>query len=87
MRGAAQDEYGLDVKLVRTPYKVVRWPKDKDGKPTSDLKGNLQIFHDMNSNPVVLLEQEWDLNWAKKENPGIDFATSIQAVREDQYEL
>lgn len=82
-----EDEYGLDVKLVRTPYKVVRWPKDKDGKPTSDLKGNLQIFHDSAGNPVVLLEQEWDLNWAKKENPGVDFATSIQTVRDDQYQL
>jgi peptide chain release factor 3 len=81
------DEYGLDVKLVRTPYKVARWPKDKDGKPTADLKGNLQVFRDMNENPVVLLEQEWDLNWAKKENPGIDFASSINTVRDDQYQL
>lgn len=82
-----EDEYGLDVKLVRTPFKVARWPKDKDGKPTSDLRGNLQVFRDMNENPVVLLEQEWDLNWAKKENPGVEFASSINTVRADQYQL
>ncbi|CAN5516022.1 peptide chain release factor 3 [soil metagenome] len=82
-----EDEYGLDVKLVRTPFKVARWPKDKDGKPTADIKGNLQVFRDMSDNPVVLLEQEWDLNWAKKENPGIDFASSINTVRDDQYQL
>jgi peptide chain release factor 3 len=82
-----EDEYGLDVKLVRTPFKVARWPKDKDGKPTADLKGNLQVFRDMGDNPVVLLEQEWDLNWARKENPGVDFASSINAVRDDQYQL
>lgn len=81
-----EDEYGLDVKLVRTPFKVARWPKDKNGKPCADLKGNLQIFRDMNDNPVVLLEQEWDLNWAKKENPDIEFASSINTVR-DQYQL
>lgn len=81
-----QDEYGLDARLVRTPFTVARWPKDKDGKPTSNLKGNLNILYDMSENPVVLLEQEWDLNWARKENPDIDFASSINTVR-DQYQL
>ena len=73
--------YGLDVKLVRTPFKVARWPKDKDGNPTSNIKGNLQVFRDMNENPVVLLEQEWDLNWAQRENPKVVFATSISRAR------
>jgi peptide chain release factor 3 len=31
--------------------------------------------------PVILLNQEWDLNWAKKENPDVDFATSISRAR------
>lgn len=81
-----EDEYGLDVKLVRLPYTVARWPRDKDGKPVASLAGNLQIFRDMGENPVILLAQEWDLNWAKKENPDIDFASSINAVR-DSYAL
>lgn len=76
-----QDEYGLDVKLIKLPYKVARWPKDKNGKPTRELKGNLQVFNDAAENPVVLLEQEWDLNWAQKENPDIEFATSITMER------
>ncbi len=76
-----QDEYGLDVKLIKLPYRVARWPKDKTGKPTRELKGNLQVFNDAAENPVVLLEQEWDLNWAQKENPDIEFATSITMER------
>jgi peptide chain release factor 3 len=31
--------------------------------------------------PVILLNQEWDLNWAQRENPDIDFATSIARAR------
>lgn len=77
-----EDEYGLDVKLARTPYTVARWPRDKDGKPVKRLSGNLQMFEDAAGNPVILLAQEWDLNWAKKENPDIEFATSILQVRE-----
>jgi peptide chain release factor 3 len=77
-----EDEYGLDVKLVRTPYTVARWPRDKEGKPVKRLNGNLQMFEDSSGTPVILLAQEWDLNWAKKENPDIEFATSILQVRE-----
>jgi peptide chain release factor 3 len=76
-----QDEYGLDVRLNRLPYSVARWPRDIEGKSVEELKGNFTIYRDLNNTPVILLEKEWDLNWAKKENPDIDFANSITAAR------
>jgi peptide chain release factor 3 len=84
-----QDEYGLDVRLNRLPYSVARWPRDKDGQPVKGLNGNFTLYRDLNDQPVILLAQEWDLNWAKKENPDVDFASSITAARADkpQYEL
>lgn len=75
-----QDEYNLDCKLSRLPLSVARWPR-LDGKPVDQLKGNFTIYRDMIDQPVILLEQEWDLNWAKKENPEIEFATSISRAR------
>ena len=36
---------------------------------------------DMIDQPVLLLNQEWDLNWAQKENPDVIFATSISRAR------
>ncbi len=75
------DEYNLEVKLVRLPYSVARWPRGQDGKAMEALKGNFTIFRDMIEQPVILLNQEWDLNWAKKENPDVDFATSISRAR------
>lgn len=76
-----QDEYNLEVKLTRLPFSVARWPRTPDGRPISQLKGNFQMFEDVIGQPVLLLNQEWDLNWAQKENPDIVFASSISRAR------
>lgn len=75
------DEYNLEVKLNRLSFTVARWPRSAEGKPVAQLKGNFSLFRDMIDQPVLLLNQEWDLNWAKKENPDVDFATSISRAR------
>ena len=76
-----QDEYNLEVRLTRLPFTVARWPRDSAGKPVESLKGNFTIYRDMIDQPVILLNQEWDLNWAKKENPTVEFMTSISRAR------
>ncbi len=75
------DEYNLEVKLTRLSFTVARWPRNSEGKAVASLKGQFNLFRDMIDQPVLLLNQEWDLNWAKKENPDIDFATSISRAR------
>jgi len=76
-----QDEYNLDVKLNRVPFTVARWPRTKDGKPVDQLKGSFTIYRDAIEQPVILLNQEWDLNWARRENPDVEFHTSISRAR------
>lgn len=77
-----EDEYGLQVRLNRLPYSVARWPKEAaTGKPTDQVQGAKQIFFDRQQLPVLLLEQEWDLQWLKKENPQLEFATSVSMTR------
>lgn len=76
-----QDEYNLEAKLTRLPFGVARWPRSAEGKAVHELKGNFNLFRDMIDQPVLLLNQEWDLNWAKKENPDVEFATSISRAR------
>ena len=76
-----QDEYNLEVKLTRLPFSVARWPRTQDGKGLANLKGNFQLFRDAIDQPVLLLNQEWDLNWAQKENPDVIFASSISRAR------
>lgn len=75
------DEYNLEVKLNRLPFTVARWPRDAQGKAVEQLNGGFTIYRDMIEQPVILLNQEWDLNWAKRENPTVDFATSISRAR------
>jgi peptide chain release factor 3 len=79
-----QDEYGLEVRLNRLPYSVARWPRDKDGNAVTSLNGNFSLYRDLNDQPVLLLGQIWDLNWAQKENPDVEFATSITAARSEK---
>lgn len=76
-----QDEYNLEVKFNRLPFSVARWPRDKNGKPVSELKGGFTIYKDNIDQPVILLNQEWDLNWAKRENEDVEFHTSISRSR------
>lgn len=68
------EEYKLEVKLDRLSYGVARWPKDKTtGKAVTDVKGGSRVFRDQKDQPVVLLNQEWDLRWLEKENPDLSF--------------
>jgi peptide chain release factor 3 len=76
-----QDEYNVDVRLHRLPFSVARWPRTVDGKAVDQLKGNFLLYRDSIDQPVLLLNQEWDLNWAKKENPEVEFHTSISRAR------
>lgn len=72
-----EHEYNLeDVKIQRLPYSVARWPR-KNGLACANLNGNFRIYQDLQEQPVILLGEIWDLNWAQKENPDIEFATSI----------
>lgn len=76
-----QDEYNLDVKMQRLSFTVARWPRTKEGKPVTQLKGDFTIYRDMLDQPVILLNQEWDLNWARRENPEVEFHSSISRAR------
>lgn len=76
-----QDEYNLEVKMTRLAFTVARWPRGADGKAVAQLKGSFQMFRDVIDQPVLLLNQEWDLNWAQKENPDVIFASSISRAR------
>jgi len=76
-----QNEYNIeDVKLQRLPYSVARWPR-KNGAPIKDLNGNFRIYHDSSEQPVILLNEIWDLNWAQRENPEVEFTSSITTYR------
>ena len=74
-----KDEYGIDPTLERLSYSMARWPKTKEGKPVEKgVNGNIKIYHDAYENPVILFNEEWDLRWAEKNNPEVDFYITSQ---------
>ena len=80
-----QDEYNLPVRLTRLSFSVARWPKSKEsGDFVRDVKGIRQLYEDVLGRKVVLVDQEWDLQWLMKENPELEFATSITQSRGSQ---
>ena len=67
-------EYKLEVKLERLPFGVARWPRTEDGKaPSGAINGGAKLYQDRKEQPVILLNQEWDLRWLEKENPELKF--------------
>ncbi|MBX7231866.1 MAG: peptide chain release factor 3 [Bdellovibrionales bacterium] len=72
------DEYNLDVKLEKLPFTVARWPVDSESHKSyqNPIKGGGKVVVDAEDRQVVLVEREWDLNWLKKENPGVEFLFS-----------
>jgi peptide chain release factor 3 len=75
------EEYNLEAKLERASYSVARWPMTAEGvRPKEGIKGGSRMFMDEDENPVVLLDQEWDLNWLIKENPGMVFHISARHI-------
>ena len=68
-----EDEYGVQAKLENLPYTLARWPVDETGKRLSTLNGNIKTFRDREENPVVLLKGDWELAWAARENPKVNF--------------
>lgn len=76
-----KDEYNLEVRLQPLTFSVARWPKTKDGLGAQNLKGGLTIYRDSIDQPVILLNQEWDLKWAERENPDVEFLSSISRAR------
>lgn len=71
------EEYDLQAKLERLPYTVARWAYDENQKPTRDIKGASRVYEDIQGNPVVLLERDWDLKWLEKENSNITFRSTL----------
>jgi peptide chain release factor 3 len=71
-----EDEYALSSKIQRLSFSVVRWPRNQAGGPTSQVVGAKQVYRDMADQPVILLDEEWDLRWLEKENPNLKFASS-----------
>lgn len=76
-----KQEYGVDILMHPLPFGVARWIQG-DGLNPKALKSmdNGMVLEDTRGRPLVLITTEWQLNWVKERNPGVEFLVSPPAV-------
>lgn len=76
-----KQEYGVDILMHPLPFGVARWIQG-DGLNPKALKSmdNGMVLEDTRGRPLVLITTEWQLNWVKERNPGVEFLVSPPAM-------
>jgi len=71
------NEYRAELIMNTLPYSVARWVYAPDKKALDNMKGldNGMLVYDKKDRPVILVNNEWSLNWILDRNPGIEFHT------------
>ena len=71
------NEYSAQLLMNQLPYSVARWVYAEDKKLIDNIKGldNGMLVYDTKERPVILVNNEWSLNWILERNPGIQFLT------------
>lgn len=69
-----KQEYGVDIIMHHLPYGVARWVAGEGLNPKA-LKGldNGMLVEDIRERPLILINNEWQLNWVRDRNPGVEF--------------
>ncbi|MDR3564735.1 MAG: peptide chain release factor 3 [Negativicutes bacterium] len=69
-----KQEYGVDILMHSLPYGLARWVAGPGLNPKA-LKSmdNGMLLEDTKGRPLVLIPTEWQLNWVREHNPGVEF--------------
>jgi peptide chain release factor 3 len=70
-----KNEYSAQLQMDHLPYTVARWVYADNADDIRNMKGldNGMLVYDKFGRPVVLVSNEWNLNWLLERNPGINF--------------
>ena len=68
-----KNEYKVHAVLDRAPYRLARWiAGDPEGLKWLQARRDYHLVEDRNGNPVVVAESPWPLQYAQRENPGLE---------------
>ena len=72
-----QNEYGAQLLMTPLPYTVARWVYAVSKEQIEAMKGldNGMLVYDKQDRPVILVNNEWALNWILERNSGLSFLT------------
>ncbi len=74
LRSRLETEYNVETTIQELPYRMARWiDGDVGGVAKLTLPSKSRIAVDSTGKPVVLFSSAWELEYAEKENPGVEF--------------
>jgi peptide chain release factor 3 len=74
LQSRLETEYGVETTITSLPYKLARWvDRDVDEVARMTLPSRARVATDSAGDAVVLFSSEWELEFAQKENPGVEF--------------
>jgi peptide chain release factor 3 len=77
LRSRLENEYDVETTIQLLPYKIARWvDHDITAVEKMTLPSRSRIATDSSGSPVVLFTSTWELEFAQKENPGVEFRSA-----------
>lgn len=74
LRSRLEAEYNVETTIQQLSYKLARWvDMDVDAASKLMLPSKSRLAVDTSERPVVLFGSTWELEYAEKENPGVEF--------------
>ena len=66
------NEYGVDIKIERLPYKNIRWIENEDIEVDSlNLTSDTKKVKDLKDRNLLIFQNEWGISWALDHNKGL----------------
>jgi Peptide chain release factor RF-3 len=67
-----KNEYGVDIKLERLPFRYIRWIENQELKPEElNLTSDTRRVKDLKDRNLLLFQNDWGINWALDHNKGL----------------
>ncbi len=77
LRSRLENEYDVETTIQLLPYKIARWvDRDISQVEKMTLPTRSRIATDNSGSPVILFTSSWELEFAEKENPGVEFRSA-----------
>ena len=67
-----KNEYNVDIKIERLPYKNVRWIEKSEIRPEElNITSDTRLVKDIKDKDLLIFCNDWGINWALEHNKGL----------------
>jgi peptide chain release factor 3 len=67
-----RNEYGVDIKIDRLPFRYIRWIENEDIKVEAlNLTSDTKRVKDLKDRNLLIFQNDWGINWALDHNKGL----------------